>query len=54
MTIREDKKDAGLWVAKLVATTIVCVLMYKGMAILGYDEDKARDHEMYKSLHVVK
>lgn len=38
MNMLEDTKDMGVWVAKLVATTIICALMYKGMSIFAHDQ----------------
>lgn len=56
----EEKKDAGLWVANLVATTIICALMYKGVSIFAHDEvrpeiaGKTGSHSLYMSLQVTK
>jgi hypothetical protein len=56
----EGKRDTGLWVANLVATTIICALMYKGISIFAHDEvhpeiaDKVGSHSLYMSLQITK
>ena len=60
MTKFEGMKDTGLWVANLVATTIICALMYKGISIFAHDEirpeiaGKTGSHSFYMSLQVIK
>jgi hypothetical protein len=56
----EGKKDTGLWIANLVATTIICALMYKGISIFAHDEvrpeiaGKAGSNSLYMSFQVTK
>jgi len=54
----EETKDAGVWVARLLATTIICALMYKGMAIFTHDDLQPEipggsgNHLLYMSSHL--
>lgn len=60
MTKRNESTHAGFWIAKLVATTIICALMYKGMSIFAHDDIRSDipggsgNHRLYMSLHVVQ
>lgn len=60
MTKQHGTKETGFWIAKLVATTIICALMYKGMAIFAHEDLRPEipggsgNHRLYMSLHVAQ
>lgn len=60
MTKQPGVKDTGFWIAKLLATTIICALMYKGMGIFTHEDvhpeisGGSGNHRLYMSLHVIQ
>ena len=55
-----ESKEVRFWLAKLIATTIICALMYKGVSVFVHEEicseisGGSGNHRLYMTLHVVQ